>query len=274
MPCEPMERTRTAPAPKPPAALAAAESLPAEALLTAAFAHWGRALVLCTALQSEGLVLLDLCRRIFPAVRVLTLDTGRLPDETHAFLEQVEGHFGVRIEVIYPDAGELRRLTERQGVNGFRAGQVERELCCQIRKVRPWQAVLAGRWGPAPAAWISGLRREQSPARRRTPKLQPDPETAGAWKLAPLADWSAEQVERYTLRRGLPRHPLYARGYASLGCAPCTRALRPGENERLGRWWWEISSKECGLHRGASPELNLRLQELLPSRKSEAISLA
>ncbi len=263
--CEPIPiESRPAHAPAP--GLRQAEALAAEELLAQAFAHWGSGLVLCTALQAEGIVLLDLCRRIFPAVRVITLDTGRLPEATHAFLSEVERFFGLRIETYFPDADELRRLADRQGGNGFRAARQERELCCHVRKVRPWQAVLQGRYGPAPAAWISGLRREQSPERRHTPKLQPDPQAEGVWKLAPLADWNAAQVEAYTRARNLPRHPYYQLGYAGIGCEPCTRALAPGESERDGRWWWERGSKECGLHLEARPERDIRLEDLLETR--------
>ncbi len=229
---------------------AAAEAMPAEDLLASAFNEWGRGLVLCTALQSEGVVLLDMCRRIFPALRVYTVDTGRLPEETHAFMAELNRHFDIRIEVLAPQPGELAWLAREHGVNAFRDSRAERHLCCQVRKVHPMRALLSGQnGGAAPRAWITGVRRDQSPARAHTPRLGSDSHVSSVWKLAPLAGWTHAQVEDYTLRHRLPRHPLYAQGYASLGCAPCTRALRPGENERAGRWWWETGeNKECGLH--------------------------
>lgn len=242
---------------------AAAEAMPAEALLAAAFHEWGRGLVLCTALQSEGIVLLDMCRRIFPELRVYTVDTGRLPEETHAFMAELNRHFNLRIEVLAPQPEELARLAREHGVNAFRDSRAERHLCCQIRKVHPMRALLSGRKGGGPQAWITGVRRAQSPARARTPKLGIDSHVPRVWKLAPLADWTHAQVEEYTRRHRLPRHPLYAQGYASLGCAPCTRALRPGENERAGRWWWEGGeNKECGLH--YTPD-----GRILPARAAE-----
>lgn len=260
-----------------PPQLVGAERMSAEELLTMAFAHWGRSLVLLTALQAEGIVLLDLCRQIFPELRVMTIDTGRLPEETHAFINEVERWCGIRIEIIYPNAQELQRLAARQGSNGFRRGREQRELCCQVRKVRPWQAMIESHFGmdsgagrhetriqtPRIQAWISGLRREQSSARGEITKLQPDSSAAGVWKVAPLADWSGEQVEAYRRRRQLPHHPLYADGYTSIGCAPCTRALAAGESQRDGRWWWERGGKECGLHSQTATAINVSLRELL-----------
>lgn len=225
------------------------EQLGAEDILRIGFDRWGRDLVLCTSLQSEGMVLLDMSLRLRPDLRVFTIDTGRLPEETHEFIAQVRRHYGIQFEVYSPDAEEVSRLVTVRGVNAFRETAMDRQACCHIRKVRPLDAVLSGKYGSNPAAFVVGLRRGQNPTRATTPKLGPDPQHPGIWKLAPLADWTPKQVEEYTQRHGVPRHPLYAQGYRSLGCAPCTRAISTDEHERSGRWWWEAdAAKECGLH--------------------------
>ncbi len=247
-----------------------AESLPPQELLRRGFELWGRGLVLCTSLQAEGMVLVDMSVRLFPHLRVFTIDTGRLPEETHEFMAQVRRHYGIDLEVYAPDANELRELVTRRGPNAFRDNVLDRRLCCHIRKVRPLDAVLSGENAPRPQAWVTGLRRSQSETRDNIRKLDRDDVRPGLWKLAPLADWTAAQVEAYSREHGVPRHPLYAQGYRSIGCAPCTRPVSTGEHERAGRWWWETdAAKECGLH--FQPDGTVRrafdvaLSEIIPS---------
>ena len=186
------------------------------------------------------MVIVDLAAGVTPGFRIFTLDTGRLPDETYQMMEAVRERYGVQVEPVFPDREEVEQMVTQQGPNLFYGSLEARHLCCDIRKTRPLARKLREL-----RAWATGLRREQSPTRAQVPKVE---ETEGLIKLSPLADWRAAQVEQYTREHHLPVHPLYARGYASIGCAPCTRAIQPGEDERAGRWWWEQGKKECGIH--------------------------
>jgi phosphoadenosine phosphosulfate reductase len=203
--------------------------------------HFGKGLVLSTSFQKEGMVILDLAVRIDPEIRIITLDTGRLPQETFDMMEMVRERYGVAIELISPAAAELEEMTRRHGPNLFYGDPSLRNLCCQIRKVRPLELALA-----ASRACLTGLRRSQSESRGAIEQVD---ETATPVKINPLAHWSGEEVNTYTRIHDVPVHPLYERGYTSIGCAPCTRAIQPGEHERAGRWWWEVEGqKECGIH--------------------------
>jgi thioredoxin-dependent adenylylsulfate APS reductase len=210
-------------------------------LLSWAITTFGEQFAIATSFQAEGMVVLDMAARIAPAVRVITLDTGRLPEETHAMIEQVRSRYGIAVETILPDPDEVAAMVERHGRDLFYEGVPQRMLCCEVRKVRPLERKLREL-----RAWAAGLRREQSETRATLPKVQ---EENGILKLSPLADWTGEQVREYVHRNGVPQHPLYRQGYASIGCAPCTRAIQSGESERAGRWWWEQdAAKECGIH--------------------------
>ena len=187
------------------------------------------------------MVILDLAACIAPGVRVFTLDTCRLPAETHRMIETVRGRYGIDTEIVMPDAAEVQEMVSSRGENLFYDSVDARRLCCDVRKVRPLERKLS-----TLRAWATGIRRDQSQLRADTPKLEL---SATPVKLNPLADWTAAQVEEYTRVNNVPVHPLYARGYASIGCAPCTRAVEPGEDQRAGRWWWEQDAKkECGIH--------------------------
>ena len=223
-----------------------------ETLLAEAFRHWGRDLILVTSFQAEGMVLLDMSLRLRPDLRIVTLDTGRLPEATHEFMDQVSRHYLAPIEVLAPTPGEVQRLVSRRGAFGFRESRLDRQLCCQVRKVRPLDALFSAA-GVAPQAWLTGLRREQTSTRSQVAQVARDEAHVGVWKLAPLAGWSAAEVAAYSAAHGVPRHPLYAAGFTSIGCAPCTRAVEAGASERAGRWWWEQdAAKECGLHLAAT----------------------
>lgn len=190
------------------------------------------------------MAIVDLAARIHPQVRVFTLDTGRLPKETHLMMDAVWERYGIAIEVVRPEAGEVARMVSERGPDLFYESVENRRLCCEVRKVRPLERKLAEL-----RAWATGLRREQSAERAATPKVE---WVDGRVKINPLADWTTSQVEGYLAARVVPMHPLYARGFESIGCAPCTRALEPGESGRAGRWWWEQGEKkECGIHIGA-----------------------
>jgi phosphoadenosine phosphosulfate reductase len=177
-------------------------------------------------------------------VRVLTLDTGRLPEETYQVIEAVRTGLGLEVEVITPDPAEVAAMVARHGPNLFHKDPALRRLCCHVRKVAPLDRALAG-----VGAWATGLRRDGGPARAGTPRVEPDAAHGGILKLNPLADWTREQVWAYVRAHRLPVNPLYEQGYTSIGCAPCTRPTGPGEDERAGRWWWEADpDRECGLH--------------------------
>ncbi len=215
--------------------------LTAEEVLDWAVERFGPSIALSTSFQKEGMVILDMAVRRVPELRVLTLDTGRLPEETWRMIETVRERYGIPIETVSPDAGEVERMVLEHGPNLFYRDVPSRMLCCQIRKVRPLARKLKG-----VNALLFGLRREQNEARAEIEQI--DTSTSPA-KLSPLAAWTAAQVEEYTREHNLPQHPLYAAGYRSIGCEPCTRAVALGETERAGRWWWEEGvDKECGLH--------------------------
>lgn len=177
------------------------------------------------------------------SIDVFTLDTGRHFPETLDTLERTERRYGLRIRVIAPASDHVEALVARDGINGFRASIEARKACCDARKVKPLQRALAGA-----AGWLTGLRREQSGGRLATLFAELD-KSLGLLKLNPLADWSLDRLQAYIAANDIPTNPLHARGYPSIGCQPCTRAVQPGEDARAGRWWWENEDgKECGLH--------------------------
>jgi phosphoadenosine phosphosulfate reductase len=174
---------------------------------------------------------------------VFTLDTGRHFPETLETLEASELRYGLKIRVTFPDAQDVELLVARDGIMGFRQSVDARKACCDVRKVRPLNKALAGA-----AGWLTGLRRDQSAERAEVPFAVWDAEHALV-KLNPIADWSLETLEAYIEQNHVPVNALHARGFPSIGCQPCTRAIRPGEDIRAGRWWWENEDgKECGLH--------------------------
>lgn len=186
-------------------------------------------------------------------IDVITLDTGRLFPSTYKLWEETERRYGVRIRSYHPDASALAALIADSGINGFYFSKAARIDCCGVRKVEPLRRALAGA-----EAWVTGLRADQSEARA-------DVALAG-WdgahrliKVAPLFDWTREAVADLCVAEDIPINPLHARGFLSIGCEPCTRAVKPGEPERAGRWWWETDeAKECGLHVGADGRLRRR----------------
>ncbi len=172
-----------------------------------------------------------------------TLDTGRLFPETYDVWARTEEMYGVRVASLHPNAGAIETLIAKQGVNGFYYSVEARKACCGVRKVEPLARALAGA-----QAWIAGLRADQSDDRGATPCVAYD-DARGLIKLSPIVDWPRQRVADYVARHAIPVSPLHDRGFLSIGCAPCTRAVRPGESERAGRWWWEDEAKkECGLH--------------------------
>jgi phosphoadenylyl-sulfate reductase (thioredoxin) len=241
------------------------EHIPAPELIAWAMRRDAEQFALITSFQREGMVILDMAVRINPGVRVITIDTGRLPPETHALMDQVQRHYGITVETVRPDSGEVDAMAQLHGTDLFRKEVALRMLCCQVRKVRPMDRVLAG-----VRSFAVGLRREQSETRSDVEQIE---EIDGRLKISPLAHWTSEEVTEYIAGNGVPEHPLYAAGYATIGCDPCTRAIALGEDERAGRWWWETEAdKECGLH--FSPDgravrrVDVLLEELLFARNA------
>jgi phosphoadenosine phosphosulfate reductase len=176
-------------------------------------------------------------------IDIVTIDTGRLFPETYDVWAQTEERYRIRIRSVTPNRDRVEAFVGEHGINGFRASLQNRQTCCAIRKSEPLRRALLGA-----DAWITGLRAEQSQHRRATPFAEID-EQHGLIKINPLADWSGQDVARYIADNDIPYNVLHDRGFPSIGCAPCTRAVRVGEPERAGRWWWEEDQrKECGLH--------------------------
>jgi phosphoadenosine phosphosulfate reductase len=193
---------------------------------------------------AEDMVLLDLIARHAPTIGVFTLDTGRLPEQTHALIDRARKEYGLPIDVYFPDARAVEAYVRLNGVNGFYDSVELRQACCALRKTEPLRRALAGR-----AAWITGLRRAQSVTRADLP-LEEFDVAHGLHKFNPLAHWSEDDVWSYIRGRNVPYNELHDQGYRSIGCAPCTRAIAPGDDVRAGRWWWESPDhRECGLHR-------------------------
>jgi phosphoadenosine phosphosulfate reductase len=194
----------------------------------------------------EDVVALDLLLRVEPNAGVFALDTGRLPEATYEVAEAVSRRYGVAIRWFFPDTCAVETLEREHGLFSFRQSVEARRTCCHVRKVEPLGRALAGL-----AGWVTGLRREQSPTRSALAALETDAAHGGIVKINPLAQWSWDDVRAYARDHRLPAHPLHGEGYPSIGCAPCTRAVAPGESLRAGRWWWEDPEhKECGLHPG------------------------
>lgn len=216
-------------------------------IVDAALARFGAGCAIAFS-GAEDVVLIDLAARTGRPFSVFTLDTGRLHPETYAFVERVREHYGVAIELMSPDAAALEALVRTKGLFSFyRDGHGE---CCGIRKVAPLERALAER-----AAWMTGLRPDQSPATRAgIPTVEHDARfsTPGRPKLVkvnPLAGWTATDVWAWIRAHDVPYNPLHERGFRSIGCEPCTRPVHPGQHEREGRWWWEEATRrECGLH--------------------------
>jgi phosphoadenosine phosphosulfate reductase len=248
--------TRT-PIPAPPAET---ERLDAAVVLRLALESLGAdRLALVSSFGAEDMVILDLVARLTKRPRVMTLDTGRLPQETYDVMDAARRRYGIEIEVYFPRAEAVEAMVRTKGLNLFYESVENRLDCCGVRKVEPLARALATVDG-----WTTGLRRDQILTRAETLKIALDPAHGGIWKVAPLADWSNEQVWAHIRGNDVPYNALHDRGYPSIGCAPCTRAIEPGEPARAGRWWWEEpETRECGLH------FDPRSGRMLPARKRE-----
>lgn len=227
------------------------EDRPAEEALAWAITRFSPRIALACSFQDEDMVVLDMAWRIRPDMAMIAVDTGRLHRETHDMMDRVRARYGVAPEILKPDADEVQAMTAAKGADLFYDSVENRQACCNVRKVRPLRRRLASL-----DAWVTGLRRGQCESRAGIRKIEADAAHHGIVKLNPLADWTRAQVDEYIRARDVLRHPLYAQGYASIGCQPCTRPVQAGEDARAGRWWWEdpARQKECGIHGGEVKE--------------------
>jgi phosphoadenosine phosphosulfate reductase len=203
---------------------------------------------------AEDMVVLDLIQRHRLRIDIFTLDTGRLPEETYALMQQVDEVYGRCYQTFYPDTAAVQALVRERGINGFYTSIENRKACCEVRKVEPLTRALSGR-----SAWVTGMRAQQGVSRAQLAARGRD-ETYGVEKFNPLHDWTEQDVWGYIRERGVPYNALHDRHYPSIGCAPCTRAIAVGEDVRAGRWWWENpETKECGLHVERPAAIRLRV---------------
>lgn len=204
----------------------------------------GSGVALATSFQLQGMALLDMLVRTDPRARVFTLDTGRLPSQTYELMDRVRDRYGVNIEVLFPDKAEVEEMVARHGVNLFYKSVENRRLCCQVRKTNPLNGFLR-----TLDAWISSIRADQTEQRAGARKFEIDYLHGRMLKINPILDWTIERVWDYVRENDVPYNELHDMGYPSIGCAPCTRAVKEGDDPRAGRWWWERGSdKECGIH--------------------------
>jgi phosphoadenosine phosphosulfate reductase len=207
-------------------------------------------IALASSFSLEDAVLIDMLMKVRKDARVFALDTGRLNNETYECAEALRRKYGVKIEWYFPHHDAVEKLEREKGLFSFRESVENRKECCHIRKVVPLARALEGL-----DAWITGLRREQSVTRTDVSVAEKDETHGGIVKINPLAAWTLDNLWDYAKKNKVPYNKLYDQGYASIGCAPCTRAIKPGEDQRAGRWWWENPEhKECGLH-VAAPEV-------------------
>lgn len=204
---------------------------------------YGDRIALSSSLSAEDQALTDMMLGINPQARIFSLDTGRLFPETYALLDKTNLHYGIKIEVFCPQTEALQEMVNTQGINLFYESIEKRHFCCQVRKLEPLSRAFH-----TLDAWVCGLRRGQSVTRNDMRRVEWD-ERHGLLKINPLIDWSEEQVWAYVREHRVPYNKLHDQGFPSIGCQPCTRAVKPGEDIRSGRWWWEDPQhRECGLH--------------------------
>lgn len=201
-------------------------------------------LAMASSFGAEDVVVIDMMMKINPKARVFTLDTGRLNQETYDVMDEIRNKYNMNIEVMFPDSNEVEQMVRVNGMNLFYQSMGNRKLCCGIRKVHPLKKMLSSVDG-----WITGLRADQTEVRSSVHRIEIDPQHNGIIKVNPIIEWTWEQTWDYIKNNNIPYNKLHDKGYPSIGCEPCTRAIKPGEPLRAGRWWWETDpQKECGLH--------------------------
>jgi phosphoadenosine phosphosulfate reductase len=221
------------------------ESASPKEILEAGLAAAGGPVKLACSFSVEDVVVIDLISDLKLPIGVFALDTGRLNEETYEVAEAVSERYGVSIDWYFPAREAVEKLEREKGLFSFRASLENRHECCRIRKVEPLGRALADLSG-----WVTGMRREQSVTRAEIAPLEIDSAHGGILKINPLVSWTDAEVWAYAEKKRIPVNRLHKLGYPSIGCAPCTRAIKPGEHPRAGRWWWEDpANKECGLHK-------------------------
>jgi phosphoadenosine phosphosulfate reductase len=216
-----------------------------QVVLEFAIERFSPRLAISAAFQADDVALIDMAYKIDPSVRIFSVDTGRLPEETHTLIAELRDRYpGLNLDVLEPDPAQVERLISIKGLDLMKESVENRLLCCNVRKVQPLTKQLDGL-----DAWVTGLRRDQWATRTNIRKIEIDHDHGAIVKLNPLAEWTKDEVWDYVRENDVPYHVLYDQDYTSIGCAPCTRAIRPGEDDRAGRWWWETNApKECGIH--------------------------
>lgn len=216
----------------------------AEELLAGFLTDYKGRIALSSSLGTEDQMLTHMVCQIDKATKIFTLDTGRLFPETYELIHRTNSKYGIRLSVYFPDAKQVEEMVGEKGINLFFESVVNRKQCCNVRKLEPLKRAFAGL-----EVWICGLRREQSVTRQDMQRIEWD-EPNGIIKLNPLIDWTESEVLEFIKLHGIPYNPLHDKGFPSIGCQPCTRAIFPGEDIRAGRWWWENpDTRECGLHK-------------------------
>ena len=201
-------------------------------------------IAMASSFGAEDVAVIDMMMKINRKARIFTLDTGRLNQETYDVMDEIRNKYNINIEVMFPDQNEVEQMVRVNGMNLFYQSIGNRKLCCGIRKVHPLNKMLATLDG-----WITGLRNDQTQNRAGSKKIEVDEQHNDMIKINPIIDWSWDQTLDYIKSNNIPYNKLHDKGYPSIGCEPCTRAIKPGESLRAGRWWWETDlEKECGLH--------------------------
>lgn len=232
----------------------------AQHVLQWALEESGGRFVLASSFGAEDVTLIDMLWRLKHDATVVTLDTLRLHTETYQVMDDVRRRYpGLDLQIFYPDLPVLDAFIKERGYNAFYQGIDERKACCGVRKVEPLERALRG-----VDVWATGMRRDQAATRTTIDRFEIDDVHGGILKLNPLADWTQDQVWDYIKAHDVPYNALHDQGFPSIGCAPCTRAVEPGEDPRAGRWWWELDpeSKECGIHIGYDASGNAVIQRV------------
>jgi len=221
------------------------EARSAQEVLKWALDTFGTRIGLASSFGAEDVAIIDMMTKIDKKkTKIFTLETGRLNQETYDVIDAIRARYGIQIEAYFPDQKQVEEMIRSRGMNLMYESVENRKMCCEIRKVRPLYRALATLDG-----WMTGLRRDQVATRATTKKIELDIAHGGIIKLNPIADWSSDMVWDHIHKNNIPYNALHDKGFPSIGCEPCTRAVQPGEDPRAGRWWWEdAAAKECGLH--------------------------
>jgi phosphoadenosine phosphosulfate reductase len=218
------------------------ENAPLDDAISLITALFPAQVVFSTSLGQEDQVITDAIAKNKFDVKIFTIDTGRLFPETYELIDKTSTRYQLPIEIYFPEACDVEAYVKENGMNGFYESVESRKKCCEARKVKPLNRALSGA-----KVWITGLRSEQSPNRNAMHMIEWD-ESRLLYKFNPLLHWNYDEVLAYIKNNFVPYNELHDKGFISIGCAPCTRAVEAGEDPRAGRWWWETSHKECGLH--------------------------